>query len=70
MRTEGPGAHLLPDGELQALPQLLLLEAVKVLVQVFLPSWGVRYKVAVLMKENHRLLSHTEEENLLFPRQF
>lgn len=32
MRTESPGAHLFPDGELQALPQLLLLEAVKVLV--------------------------------------
>lgn len=61
MRTKRPQLHLFSDSELEALHQLFLLEALKVLMQVFLPSWGVRYKVAVLMKENHRLLSHTEE---------
>lgn len=31
-RTESPNLHLLSDSELEALPQLCLLEAVKVLV--------------------------------------
>lgn len=57
--------HLLPDSELQALHQFLLFQAVKVLMQVFLPPRGVRHKVVVLVQENHRLLSYTEEYNLL-----
>ena len=61
--------HLLPDCELQALHQLLLFQAMKVLVEVFLPPRGVRNEVIVLVEENHRLLSHTEEYHLLFARQ-
>lgn len=58
-------SHLLPDGELQALHQLLLVEAMKVLVQVFLPPGGVGHEVVVLVQENHRLLPHAEEYDLL-----
>lgn len=60
--------HLFPDGELQALHQLLLLEAMKVLMKVFLPPGGIWHKVVVLVKENHRLLSYAEEYDLLFAR--
>lgn len=60
--------HLFPDGELEALYQILLLEAMKVLMKVFLPSRGIWHKVVVLVKENHRLLSYTEEYDLLFAR--
>lgn len=60
--------HLLPNSDLQALHQLLLFQAMKVLVEVFLPPGGVRHKVVVLVQENHRLLSYTEEYNLLLAK--
>lgn len=59
-------AHLLPDGELQALHRLFLVQAVQVLVQVLLPPGRVRHKVIVLAQEDHGLLPHAEEDHFLF----
>lgn len=59
-------AHLLPDGELQPLHRLLLVQAVQVLVQVLLLPGRVRHKVLVPAQEDHGLLPHAEEDHLLF----
>lgn len=56
------------DRELQLLHRLLLLQAMKVFVEVFLPPRCVRHKVVILVQENHWLLSYTEEYNLLFAK--
>lgn len=47
-------------------PRLLLFQPMKVLVEIFLPSGGVRHKVVILVEKHHWLFSYTEEYYLLF----
>ena len=61
----GRGKYLLPDDQLQSLHQLRRSVAAEVLVEVLLPAGRVRYKVVPLVEEQHGLLAHAEEDDLL-----